>query len=413
MLSQTRSGPRRLIATAALGLLLLLSGCSQTAVVLWTNVPEIVPAVELFNASQDEHIVEIVYEPDLGSALRLAETPPDLVLGAYIEDQATARLFTSLDGLLRRDIDEDAFYADLLATGVRGGRHHLLPVSFNLPLVFFREETEVGVPIIITPAEMQERSVAALETEDDDIVRLGYSPIWNEAFLYQFLRLGGLGPQEAADGDPTWSFEAMLAGVRAAREWVELQGGIQADRAFQDTYLYDPAVQLVRQGRTVFGYDGSDTFLSMSDARRLNLDFRWLGSEDTVHALERVVYAGIPVGATSRTGAERFLAELFSVDHQANVVRSGLRKRVSSFGFAGGFSSLWRVNEHHLPEIYPELNGKIPAARRLAFPPASPRHWGELVDEVVQPWLLREVIGTPQTRDLEASVRAWLLQQED
>ena len=59
----------------------LLAGCSQTAVVLWTDVPDIIPVVERFNAGQEEHVVEVVFEPNLGSALRLAETPPDLVVG--------------------------------------------------------------------------------------------------------------------------------------------------------------------------------------------------------------------------------------------------------------------------------------------------------------------------------------------
>ncbi|MFW5686272.1 MAG: hypothetical protein ACOC0O_06420, partial [Spirochaetota bacterium] len=73
----------------------------------------------------------------------------------------------------------------------------------------------------------------------------------------------------------------------------------------------------------------------------------------------------------------------------------------------------WRLNESHLADYYPELEGRIPPASWLEFPAASPRHWGELVPQVVEPWLVREVQGTPQARDLEAGVRAWLLQQED
>ena len=391
-----------------------LTGCTQTAVTLWTNVPEIVPAVELFNASQDEHVVEIVYQAQLGSALRLAETPPDLVVGTFIEDRRTARLFAPLDRFLRRELDRDEFYGELLASGAEDGRQHLLPVAFNLPLVYFTSEVPpVGESIVRTPAEIRAVGEAFNAQEDERWIRLAYSPIWNPSFLYEYLRLQGFVASEADDGAPEWSFEALVSGVAGAREWLEAHGGAEADLAFQEKYLYDPQVELVRRGRVAFGYEASDSYMSLSNARRDGLGFRWLGEERSIRVLERVVYAGIPAGARSTAGAERFLADLFALDRQITLVESSLRKRLDPFGVAGGFSSLWRMNEEHLGDYYPELRDRIPPAAWLDFPPPSPRHWGEIVTEVVEPWLIREVTGTPQARDLESSVRAWLLQQED
>ena len=403
-----------MMVPALLVLLSALTGCSPTAVVLWTNVPDLVPAVELYNASQSDHIVELVFRADLGSALRLAETPPDLIVGTSVEDRATARLLQPLDRLLRRELDPESFYADLLATGARNGRQYLLPVSFNLPVVYFRGRLpEMGVSIVITPDEMRAHGEAFNVAEGDEWVRLAYSPIWNPAFLYQYLRTKGLQGRETENGAPTWQADTIAAGIAAAQEWIDEQGGREADRAFQQKYLYDPQIELVRRGRVAFGYDASDGFLSRSDVRREGLGFRWLGTEGAVHALETVVYAGIPAGARSRRGAERFLVSLLTEQQQSLVMESALRKRVNSFGFAGGLSALWRVTERHLPVHFPELAGKIPPAGWLRFAPASPRHWDSIVREVVEPWLMREVTDTVQARDLESSVRAWLMQQED
>ncbi|MFW6293251.1 MAG: hypothetical protein ACOC7V_13130, partial [Spirochaetota bacterium] len=358
----------RLLSIPAL-MVFLLAGCSQTSVVLWTDVPDIIPAVERFNAAQDENVVEVHFEPELGTALRLAETPPDLVVGTYIEDRATAELFTPLDRLLRRNLDRESFYADLLATGVSGGRQHLLPVAFNLPLIYFRSEVpSVGTSIIMSDAEIRAAGETFNAQQDESWTQLAYSPVWNPSFLYQYLRLEGFIARQSADGAPEWPFEALVSGVNSAREWLESHGGAEADRAFATKYLYDPQLQLVRSGRVAFGYSASNEYLSLSDARRDGLGFRWFGEDRTIHALERVVYAGIPDGARSQAGAEEFLINLFSVENQVALVESSLRKRVDIFGVAGGFSSLWRINEAHLGAYYPELQDRIPPARWIAFP---------------------------------------------
>lgn len=410
------SVPRRLASRAWLSLVLLFlfASCSPVRVVVWTDVPEIAPTIELFNASQDDHVLELVYEPALGSSLRLAETPPDVVIGTAIEDAATAALFEPLDRIMRRSVDESEFYGTLLAAGRRDDRQHLLPLSFNLPLVYFRRGVpQADTPITITPAEMRARGEEFNQSAGERLVAIAYSPVWEPDFLYQFLRVHGLRPHESGDGSPEWSPQTLASGIEAARQWIDQNGGTDADRAFADQYLYDPTIQLVRRGRIAYGYERSDRYFSLSDQRRADLGFRWLGNDEAIPVLEEIVFAGIPVGATSRRGAERFLTDLFTVERHVSIMESALRKRVDAFGVAGGFSALWRVNELHLPERYPELAAMIPSAARLRFPPPSPRHWHSIVDEVVEPWLVREVLALPQSRDLETNVTAWLLQQEE
>ena len=265
----------------------------------------------------------------------------------------------------------------MLATGASDGQQYLLPVAFNLPLVYFRSEVPpVGTSVVMSVEEIRAAGDTFNAQQDERWTRLAYSPVWNPSFLYQYLRLEGFIVRQSEAGTPGWPFEALVSGVTSAREWLASHGGPEADNAFATKYLYDPQLQLVRSGRVAFGYSASNEYLSLSDARRDGLGFRWLGEDRTIHALERVVYAGIPNGARSQAGAEEFIVNLFSVDQQVALVESSLRKRVDVFGVVGGFSSLWRINEAHLAEYYPELRRGDSAVALDRLPPGEPAALG-------------------------------------
>jgi ABC-type glycerol-3-phosphate transport system substrate-binding protein len=381
--------------------------------VLWSDHAEAAPIVELFNASQDRYVVELVYHSDVNRQLRLDPEPADVVIARSIEDSATARLFRSLEPLLRNGVDPSRFYAQLLATTERSGRHQLLPVSFNLPLVYF---TDAALPpgITVTPEAMREASAEFAVLAEGRAEYLGFSPLWDSRFLYELVRISGLDVRESSDGTPEWSFEGLLAGISFSREWVEeANGGIEADSAFREKYLYEPQAMLVRSGRVLFGYDTSDGYFERSDLAREDLDFRWLGSEGSVPVLETITYAGIPERAENRAGAEAFLTWFLDPEVQTEILATNQRKRIDRFGLLGGFSSLWEISERAIPQYHPELESRVPPAAWLEFPDPHPRHWESVTREIVEPWLAREVGGQPQARDLEASVRAWLLQQEE
>lgn len=409
--------PRWTTGATALFLLsfLGLAGCSRTTVVLWTDRPEVAPVVEQFNAEQDEHVVELQYEQDASRSLRLTDSVPDVVIAGSLEDQSTAALFRSLDRLLKHDVVPEAFYQPLLASGYRSNNQLLLPVSFNLPLVYFAKgAVELDDGITLSPDQMREAGVSFTEIAEDGAERISFSPLWDGEFLYELIRLQGFNVTEDSEGNPQWSLDALLGGVNTAMAWIaEDNGGVAVDESFQDQYLYDPIIRLVQQGRVQFGYEASDVFFRRSDTARSNLEYRWLGEPGDVPVLETVVYAGIPRGSANRDGASSFLAWLLSNETQQRILANNRQKRIDSFGVLGGFSSLWKVTERMIPVSYPDLMYAVPPADWLRFPPPSPRHWAAARPVVVYPWLLREVAGQSQSRDLASAVSAWLLQQED
>ena len=406
---------RVLLPVIVLALVGIFIGCGSATVVLWTDTSEAAPVVELFNAEQDRYVVELRYEQDVSRALRMSEESADVVIARGIDDASTARLFRSVDRLLGGAIDPNEFYEPLLANGSRSGRQLLLPLSFNLPLMYFTDRNIRATDgISLSPDQMRAAGVEFNTIDEERADQIAFSPLWDGSFLYELIRFEGLVVEENAAGEPEWSLDALLGGMNVAIAWVaDDNGGVTIDGAFQAQYLYDPIIRLVQQGRILFGYDSSDSFFRRSDAARSGLQFRWLGNEQDVPVLESIVYAGIPDRATNRSGAEAFITWLFDVDLQTELLANNRRKRIDTFGVVGGFSSLWRVTERAIPDQYPDLRSLIPPADWMRFPPPSPRHWGAVVETVVQPWLLREAARQPQSRDLASSVSAWLLQQEE
>jgi ABC-type glycerol-3-phosphate transport system substrate-binding protein len=402
-----------LLLSVALGILAV--GCSGETVVLWTDRADAAPAVELFNHSQDRYVVELRLDEEISRRLRLEATVADVVIADAIEDESTSRLFRPLDRLLGEPLDPGEFYSNLLENGQRGNRQFLLPVSFNLPLVYFAADVPgSGTTVTLAPETMRETGAGFNEIGEERAERLGFSPLWDGRFLYELTRYGGFSVSEGESGEPHWELGSLLGGMNQAISWVEDDnGGISIDTAFREQFLYDPIIRLVQSGRILYGYDSSDHYFGRSDESRSGLDFLWFGDRGRVPVLETVVYAGIPDSAQNTAGAREFLTWFFTEEVQSQLIRSNRRNRIDSFGVVGGFSSLWRVTERVIPVEYPALAARVPPASWLQFPPPLPRHWAAVIDPVVIPWLLREASGESQSRDLTEVVSAWLLQQEE
>lgn len=403
----------RTVLLTVMTVVLLLS-CAQVPVVLWTDVAELAPAVEAFNAAQELRVVELVYVPDIPTRLRLEPSAPDLVISQFIEDQSTAQMFQPLDGLVRREIGRTQFYDQLLETGRRNGRQLLLPVSFNMPLIYFPEPVlPIDRVLTLGSGELRSRAEQFNRGTGERWTHLAFSPVWNQQFLYQYFRALGLHPTENAGGLPGWDPSVVAQGLSEVAGWIEqTSGSLSLNLDFAERYLYAPELTLVRSQRIAYGYSRSDQFLSLTEEQRAGLGYRWYAEDGVIEVLEDVVFAAVPQDARNVPGAQEFLVYLFDESHQSAIMEQGLEKQIDWFGIAGGFSSLWRVTERSMELLYPELSGMIPPRRSLSFPPPSPRHWGSLVEQTIEPWLLREATGMPQPRNLEAAVRAWLLQQE-
>ena len=90
---------------AAVSVLVTTVSCSKRTdpVVIWTDNPEIVSYVELFNLSHDNEKAVVIYKEDPAHSLPPAkdEVQPDILIAPFLKNSGTRKYFTPLDYLIQ------------------------------------------------------------------------------------------------------------------------------------------------------------------------------------------------------------------------------------------------------------------------------------------------------------------------
>jgi len=409
---------RRLrLAALAGALCAAAAACSWTeppVAELLTDVPQMALYAAAFNSSQSRYKIHVVYDETVAETLGARERKPALVIGRYLKNSASRSNFQALDQLFSElVINQSAFYGNLLELGSADGRQLLLPVAFNLPLIVFdrNQDASMSDGFIIEIAELERKATALNKPTKGGFSAMGFGPRWSPDFLFSVMDLEDAGFREGAP--LKWNSSGLASGLAALRAWSErANGSALKEEEFQFKYLYLPPYKSVEEGRIGFAAMNSSAFFSIAEERRTTLSFRWLAKDARIPVDESVVYAGICRRGEGRQAAEAFLTWFFSEDTQRAMLEDARRYRSmeSSFGIAGGFSSIKAVNEKLFPLYYPSLLGKLPPAHYLRAPGVMPSRWDEIKEAIVLPFLL-EATGPNHPPDpnaaLEARLEAW------
>jgi len=422
---------------------LIFPSCSlfaKKSAVLWTDSPEILLAVEMFNASAKGHLLEAHFVDNQAS--RLSETasqgrnPPSLVVGRGLRSSRASEYFLPLDYLLgSRDLSREAFYPGLLNAGMREGAQVHLPVSFNLMLVLAGKKTEQSADLeelappgtegTIGLEELRRQALLALPPESKGQARMSFSPRWpDEDFLFHWVQLKGADFREpensqlrgrASNNLPlVWNDEALRYAITELRGFSSsINGSSALEDAFYFTYLFAPGYKNVESGRILFTAMSSAEFFALPSVTRGKFEFGYLAEEGRLAVLEDIRYAGIPRGAPGKKTAEAFLRWFFNEENQKALLEESRSLRLSEtyFGIAGGFSSLKTVSGESFPRFYGDLTGKLPPEEMVIAPAPLPSGWASLYRELVLPWLREEAgvaPGTASKDSLEARLEAYL-----
>jgi ABC-type glycerol-3-phosphate transport system substrate-binding protein len=369
----------------------LVSCGAGEALVLWTDRPEFAVYAEHFNSAQDLYKAEVRYSASL--ALELARTGeyPDIAVGNWLMNAAARTLFEPLDRLFRnKTLGQDDFYPRLLSLGSIENRQYLLPVSFNIPaLVFTRDNSGLlSNPFTIGLEETKKLGMEYNQQTGGIYSRMGFSPAWNDEFLFLTAKLFNSGFQEA---DPlAWDARALEEAILYNQRWIEeANTGFQEVEDFTFKYFYDPPAKLLLSGHILFTYMGSAEFFTMAQDRRSTMDFRWILRNNSIPLNEDIVYYGICKRGRAKKAAEAFTRWFFSGETQTLLLETSRNKRMneSSFGIGGGFSALRSVTEQIFPRFYPGLVGHIPPDDYLSPPSTLPQNWTALKERVILPYM--------------------------
>ncbi len=420
-MSQHRRTPHLFfIAGIILVMALVLSGCGspdQNTAILWTNQPEFAAYAETYNAQQNVNRILLVYKANPAADIMSTTERPDLVVGEYLRSQRVRRVFSSLSGLLNpRKIDPSSFYPEALKNGRWGGDQLLLPVSFDLPAIMFIKGAipPANDSFFVSLDELKDLAKPFNKDQDGVYTRMGFSPQWSGDFLYSFSRLNGADFREDSAGKPIWNADALNKALDAVHQWITTSnGGLATDTEFKDRYVYEPPDVLLNQRRIAFAYVDATSYFQTAESKRQDLDFRWIADKEQVPVLENMVFAGIPSRSRHRNAAEAFLTWFFQSQTQTKLLEENRLKQIATFGISDGFSAISAVNEVEMPRQYPQLLGHIPKTFDLLFPPALPRNWRQIKDDVVKPWLVKAAGAEEPAPALQEQVKSWLLQQGD
>ncbi|MFP4362237.1 MAG: hypothetical protein ACLFR1_00075 [Spirochaetia bacterium] len=374
--------------------ILILSGCTlfeDNIAVLWTDQPEIAAYIEIFNSIQNEYRIELMYKESPASALLEGdEEAPDIVISRWLANSQLLPEFLPLNNLFESEdaqLEENDFYRNLLSPCRYNEQLHLLPVSFNMPLIIERSEYSDSSSFFYTLEELQSNGQEFNRIADGRYHNLGFSPRWDSEFIYFTARLFGTNFRARSRG-VNWNQENLINSLDQCRSWIEsANSGTEMDIAFESRYLYDPIYKLVNTGRVRFGFYNLYDYYLLPEVKRDNLSFQWISRNDRIPVSDEVQYIGIHNSTNSRTAAMAFASWFFQPQNQILFLQTFQQKRMRAFGISGGFSSLVEINERELPNFYPSLVGKVPPEEFLLFPSRLPVNWAGIREEVVFPWL--------------------------
>ena len=388
----------RILKVCLIFLIISFSSCdgNKTAQ-LWTDRPEFALYVEFFNAVQNQYKISVKYIEFPGEALSggILENP-DIVAGSWLKNSSMGATFKSLDNLFGKNkLSSDIFYPRLLAIGKIDKTQYLLPVSFNIPALVFsksRETNQRGFALsgkfTIDFDEIKTLSSAYNTRSRGAYTRMGFSPLWNDNFLFTAAILSGTAFKEA---DPlAWDAAALERSMVLINNWTnEINTNTQADDDFTYKYFIEPPEKLIQSGRILFSYMESGSFFTLSEDSKNNLDFRWLMEQNRIPVSEDSVYIGIPKKAKSARAARTFLQWFFKAESQRSLLEYSKTYRINenNFGICGGFSSLTPVTEQVYPLFYPELLGRMPPSENFTLQNILPRNWAAIKERVVLPYL--------------------------
>jgi hypothetical protein len=251
-------------------------------------------------------------------------------------------------------------------------------------------------PFTIDFDETKALSIAFNEKKADVYSKMGFSPDWEDEYLYITASLLGADFKEHPEIGVFWSDEALEKTVSFVKTWInDANTSTQAVDEFTFKYFFEPPAKLITEGRIFFSYSRSSDYFTLQPERRNALDFRWISSGNIIPVLSDAVYYGLYKGGKAKTAATEFTRWLFSEDTQALLLEQARAVRLSEtlFGIAGGFSAMKNVTEHVFPLFYPNLLGHMPPEDYLSPPGILPQNWDTVKRGTLYPQLKSGIRG--------------------
>ncbi|AEE17515.1 extracellular solute-binding protein [Treponema brennaborense] len=386
-------------------------------VIVWTNRQELVSYAELFNSVQNETKVFIVYKDAPVESIPPAkdEPSPDIVVGPWLKNEKVRKNFRPLDYMFSEQrVNQATFYPQLLNSGNVNDKQYLFPLSFNLPAVIFANGNRkyVDENYILSLDQIRDKAAAFNAKNKSGIyTSMGFAPRWNPDFLYLAAKIKQCGFREKNELF-SWNELKLAETMNYLKNWTTAANGSTAEeRDFEFKYLYTPEYKQVTAGSCLFAYVTSDELFTIPAERLQEIDFRWIHENYRIPVEDSLIYLGLYKKARNPDGAEAFISWLLKEPTQKLLLdrTAEMNLNTTTFGIAGGFSSIKSVNERVFPLYYRTLLDNMPAAEYLTPPNPLPPRWKSLKERVVVPWLedASDTKNETPPKSMDALISEW------
>ena len=390
---------------------------SRRTIVIWTSCSELVPYTEVFNTSQNKVKAMVVYKKNPVDSLPAAkdEIPPDLVIGNLMRSERKRKQFRSLNYLFTTgEVNDSLFYENLLNSCKKKDNYYQIPVSFNIPAAVFLNDNSKYVKenYMISPEQMKLYATEYNKKNKNGIyTQMGFAPQWYPEFLYTFARMKG-GKFTESGTSFSWNANSLSETVNLLRNWTqEANGSATEEQDFSFKYLYTPPYKQIMSKHCLFAYMPSNSLFSLSEMQRESLDFRWIQNNNKIPVEDSMITLGLYNKAPHKSNAEQFIKWFFTEEAQKKMIEhvNKMNLNTTTFGIAGGFSTLKQVNEKIFPIYYTDLLSNTPPADYLEAPELLPLRWESLKEKVIIPYLSDAINSSDEkeNKSIEERIRDW------
>ena len=371
--------------------LLLFSCSNQKTAVLWSSNKETAEIVELYNTGNSEYRIIFQYKENLVSSFIKADERPDIIIGEDLQNIQVKSELLSLENLYKKDFPKNGTINQALIGGVEfENSKHLLPLSYSLTAAVYNKNSK-RVDSSLPTIELEKMKNDSI-SYNNEIKKRGFSPLWDENFIIALLDLFEASFSSSEEKMLTWNDQNIESALAFLKDWNELNGGLEQMSQFDDKFLFDNRIKILKEERILFSIMDSASFMELSDSMNKDIDFIYISHKFMIHP-EKIVYGGINKKTSSYNASTDFLSWLTKAHTQEKIIQSLLKNKSGNFAILGGFSSINEVNEQILRRYYPRLAGKIPESQYIQMQNEKPVDFNSIKYELITSWVINSING--------------------
>ncbi len=384
--------------------LFFLSCSKEKTAVLWSSNREAANIVELFNISESEYKIIFKFKEDLAASFLEAEKKPDIIIGEDLQNYNIKSALINLNYFFNKTSNEKNIINQALLNGSYfNNQLSLIPISYALTAVVFKKNTK-KIDRTMASLELKQMQIYSAAFNNDNFKRKGFSPFWDNDFIYAFLSHYQSSFTATESQDLKWDKEKLATAMNILEEWNMSNGGSEIMRDFNNKYLYDNRIKILKEERILFTTMSTSEFMLLPDSANKDLDFLYISNQFNMNPIERI-YAGINKKTNAAKPALAFLSWLLNIESQTLIIKSSINRKEGTFGLFGGFSSINSVNSDIFPLYYPRLRGKIPEPEYIMSNLERPFDFNTIKDELITSWVQKNINGENIT--LDESFEKW------